>query len=123
LSHGLHGCRTILKTKKFFPKGLLSSDKDLKFVESDFAMADDILVSKWENHGSKAVLTASNMQNPEERTFVSGRNEGKRNMYPFLSQWLIITTIRVQLVSSTNIIPYTTFHGNPGIGRYKFYTM
>jgi hypothetical protein len=67
-----------METLVTFPL-LLAADKDFKFSESDFAMADDISVSNWKDHGSKAVLISNNMHNPEERTFVSRRNkEGKK---------------------------------------------
>jgi hypothetical protein len=43
------GCRTILQTRKFFWKGPLAAGKELKFAESDFAVANGISVSKWKD--------------------------------------------------------------------------
>jgi hypothetical protein len=64
-------------------------------------------VSKWKDWDTKDVLTVSNIQNSEERTFVSRRNkEGIRKMCLVLNQWLTITATWVELTSSTNNIPH-----------------
>jgi hypothetical protein len=46
-----YGYGTYLQTRQSFPEGLLDCDRDLKFVEYDFTVVDDISISKWNDHG------------------------------------------------------------------------
>lgn len=70
---------TMMANRKYFPKDILKSDKSLKMGESDYAISNEISVSKWMDRGKKSVVTVSTMHNPSESTTVKRRNkEGVR---------------------------------------------
>jgi hypothetical protein len=64
--------------KKLFLKELLTADKEFKFVESDFALIDNITVRKWKDHYSNSVLTASNMHNPQKKNICVKKKQRRK---------------------------------------------
>jgi hypothetical protein len=62
-------CATIRQTRKFFPKNLLKSDKNMKVGDFDGCMSGtEDSISKWKDRGKKSVAVVSTMHNPCETT-------------------------------------------------------
>lgn len=83
LKKRLFSCGTFRTNRKHFPHEFLKSNKAMKKSDMDFAMSEDISLSKWMDRGSKPVTLLSSMHNPSKHTKVKRTNvKGEREEVP-----------------------------------------
>jgi hypothetical protein len=75
-------CTTIRQTRKFFPKNLLKSDKNMKVGDFDVCMnGTEDSISKWKDRGKKSVAVVSTMHNPCETTRIQERKKTEHDLW------------------------------------------
>lgn len=117
LEKKLFSCGTIRQTRKWFPKHILSEDKQMKIGDSDGVIYGNTAISKWKDRGKKSVTVISTMHNPQETAHIlRTQKDETRKLVSCPVSVASYNKYMGGVIILISCFPLTVFPGKVGVG-------